>query len=256
MATWESRRGVDMLGQETLDIADRWWAQDFGCPPTELRPERTRVQPHAGNLVGSPRIWILVIGPAPLVSLPPAAVPTLAVPARAWTNALVGDATALTAAIHPLAVERIVGPAFIGYGTSKTLDLWIANQARVLTREDDPAVSRLRASCAPEEWEHGGSDPHAVPTFGCVSEGGEVLAMAGYQVWGGTIAHISVVTAPHARGRDFGRRAVACAAQHALSAGLLPQYRTLLANEPSMAVARRLGFVPYGYSVSIRLRGG
>ena len=43
------------------------------------------------------------------------------------------------------------------------------------------------------------------------------------------------------------------AAQHALSAGLVPQYRTLKANAPSMKIAQRIGFSEYGFSVYVRL---
>jgi GNAT superfamily N-acetyltransferase len=245
-----------MLDERTREVADRWWARDFACDPSELRPEATRVQEHAGTLVGSPRIWILAVGPWPLVSLPKEAMAPLAVRARRWSNALVADHAALSAEIRPLAIEKIVGPAFIGYGTSETLDVSLGAAARALARADDAGVARLRAVCCDEEWEHGGSDPHEVPTFGCVSESGDVLAMAGYRVWGGTIAHLSIVGAPSARGRGFATAAVACAAERAHSAGLVPQYRTLAANVPSMALARKLGFQPYGFSVSVRLQGG
>jgi hypothetical protein len=47
---------------------------------------------------------------------------------------------------------------------------------------------------------------------------------------------------------------VAHAAEHALGAGLVPQYRTLQSNTPAMAVAKRLGFVEYGFSVYVRLQ--
>jgi len=245
-----------MLDSAILEVADRWWARDFACHARELRPAATRVQEHAGALVGSTGIWILAVGPWPLVSLPRAALDALAIRARRWSNALVQDHAALSAEIQPLGIERIVGPAYIGYGTSTTLDLSLGAGARSLTRADDAGVARLRAACSHEEWEHGGSDPHAVPTFGCVDAGGEVLAMAGYKVWGDTIAHISIVSAPRGRGRGFASSAVACAARHAFSAGLVPQYRTLAHNGPSMGVARRLGFQPYGFSVAVRLQGG
>lgn len=236
-----------------LEIADRWWARDFACAPSDLRPDVTQVQAHAGRMVGAAGIWILVVGPAPLVSLPPGAMEALAERARTWSSGLVADPAALAAQVRPLVAERIVGPAFIGYGTEETLDLSPAQGARRLTPRDRDAVDRLRASCGDEEWDHGGSDPDAVPVFGCFDDRGRVLALAGYKTWGDAIAHIAIVAAPDHRGRGLATQAVARAARHALDAGLLPQHRTLEANGPSMGIARRLGFERYGFSVFVRL---
>ena len=119
-----------MLERDVLEVADHWWARDFACRPEALRPATTHVQEHAGTMAGAWGIWILVVGPAPLVSLPGAALEPLAGRARGWSRSLVQDPAALASEIRPLAVERIVGPAFIGYGTAKTLDLSSAHGAR------------------------------------------------------------------------------------------------------------------------------
>jgi len=81
----------------------------------------------------------------------------------------------------------------------------------------------------------------------------ELVSIAGYEIWGGTIAHVSVITHPAHRGRGYARSAVAAAASTALKAGLIPQYRTLESNGPSMSVARSLGFVHYATSVAVKL---
>jgi len=243
-----------MSDRKVLGIADRWWARDFACGPDDLRPATTHVQEHAGTMLGNPGIWILVVGAAPLVSLPPGMMAALARRARRWSRSLVAEPAALAAELEGLDLERIVGPAFIGYGTDSTLKLDLAARGRALTSGDAGAVAELRAACSDEAWAHGGSDPRIVPTFGCFDEAGQLCALAGYKTWGGTIAHISIVSAPSRRGRGFASAAVACAARHALGAGLLPQYRTLMSNEPSMAVARKLGFASYGFSVFVRLR--
>lgn len=238
-------------------IADEWWARDFACSASELRPTRTRVQRHAGALLDNPGIWILVVGGAPLISLPSDKVDVLAEPARGWSVADVADVASLQrqlASACPGAVDKIIGPAFIGYGSSDALDLGDARFAR--PGASQAQISRLREACQPEAWDHGGSEPHPERTFGVVDEANELFALAGYKVWNDSIAHISVVTHPLHRGRGFGRAVVALAAQHALGAGLLPQYRTLRQNTPSMNIARRLGFVEYGFSVYVRFRAG
>ncbi|MFO0931113.1 MAG: N-acetyltransferase [Planctomycetota bacterium] len=212
------------------------------------------MQSHAGTLAGAPNAWILCVGPAPLVSLPSHVHAAIGAHARRWTLSTVSSPDALAERFLPFEVERVVGPAFIGYGTSSTLDLRTSETACAVSAADLPAVTRLRTACGDEAWAHGGSEVGVVPTFGVRSEHGEIRALAGYRVWGGEIAHLSIVTAPDARGHGFATAAIACAARHAIAAGLLPQYRTLTSNAPSMAIARRLGFLPYGSSVSVRLR--
>jgi predicted GNAT family acetyltransferase len=83
--------------------------------------------------------------------------------------------------------------------------------------------------------------------------GERVAALAGYEVWGSTIAHISVITHPDFRSRGFGRSAVAHLAGRAMAAGLLPQYRTLQSNRASIRVAEALGFHFYATSTAVRL---
>jgi predicted GNAT family acetyltransferase len=70
---------------------------------------------------------------------------------------------------------------------------------------------------------------------------------------GGTSSHIAVITHPDFRGRGYGRSAVAHLAARALAAGLLPQYRTLVANHSSIHVAQSLGFELYATSMAVRL---
>jgi GNAT superfamily N-acetyltransferase len=241
-----------MLADDAVRIADAWWARDFACAPSDLRPLATRVQAHAGELAGTTGIWILVVGPCPLVSMPATRLPELAERASGWTASTVGDPTQLAEQVGT-APSQIIGPAFIGYATRDSLRSESALSARPLTERDAPTVARLRARCGVEEWEHGGSDFEKVPTFGSFDAQGELASIAGYETWNGTIAHISIVSSPAHRGQGHGVAPVARAAEHALAAGLLPQYRTLKSNQPSMRLARRLGFESYGFSTYVRL---
>lgn len=236
--------------------ADAWWAQDFACSPNELRPERTRVQAHAGALQGVPGIWILVAGGAPLVSLPSDVVEALIDVAQSWSVADVLAAEKLSVAISsvcPRAIEKIIGPAMLHYGSAHSLDLSAAPLACPFS--EPTAIARLRAACSEQEWAHGGSDAHPARSFGVVDGSGELRALSGYEVWQDSLAHISIVTHPEHRGQGFGGAAVACAAAHALRAGLVPQYRALRQNTASLGIAKRLGFTEYGFSVYFRLRG-
>src|SRR5882672_759688 len=110
-----------MLPKEVLAIADDWWARDFACEPEGLRPTATHVQAHQGTLEGNDGIWILAISAAPLVSLPPSLFPKLHARARSWSRATIESPSALEAALAPIAISRIVGPAAIAYATETSL---------------------------------------------------------------------------------------------------------------------------------------
>ncbi|HWB10699.1 MAG TPA: GNAT family N-acetyltransferase [Pirellulales bacterium] len=109
----------------------------------------------------------------------------------------------------------------------------------------------LQQSCDPIEWQHGGSSVEQ-PCSG-IFVGKQLVSIAGYEVWGGSIAHLSVITHPGYRRRGFGRAATAHVALHAIEAGLLPQYRTLESNVGSLRIAKSLGFRRYATSLAIRL---
>lgn len=241
---------------QRVAIADKWWAQDFGCSPGELRPAETRVQAHTARLADATGMWLLVAGGAPVVSMPANVFAKLGERAKGWTTALVADETSLLrelAGIAPGRVGRVVGPAFISYGSAASLDLRNARHA-VSVASEEASIASLREACG-SAWDDGGSEiDDEVPLFGVFGGARELRALASYEVWDTSIAHISIVTHPEHRGRGFGRAAVALAAQHALAAGLVPQYRTLQANTASIVVAKRLGFVEYGFSVYVRLQ--
>ncbi|WP_328741818.1 GNAT family N-acetyltransferase [Streptomyces caniferus] len=88
------------------------------------------------------------------------------------------------------------------------------------------------------------------PAF-CLRRGDEVIAAAGYQSWPRSVAHLSVLVAPHCRGRRLARAVASAAVAHALDAGLLPQWRAR--PYPSRRVAAALGFRELGAQLSIRL---
>jgi predicted GNAT family acetyltransferase len=143
----------------------------------------------------------------------------------------------------------VVGPAYIGYAQDIRSP---AHPVRPLTLHDTSAVNTLRAACTETEWEHGGSLLGERSSSGVFVDG-QLVALAGYDVWAGIIAHISVVTHPAFRARGFGRSAVAHVVKRALLANLIPQYRTLEFNLASIRIADSLGFCHYATSVAVRL---
>ncbi len=227
-------------------IAHDYWASQLGIPSERLFSEQLSVITHAGELTGYGGVFALFRDGAKMISLPPERAELL----RPLVLQLPSHFTLddLEKALRSFA-SMVIGPAFIGYAASVPP---ASQPARLLTSDDTTAVAALRAACREDEWEHGGSDAGQQPAFGVFVDD-QLAALAGYEIWGGTIAHISVITNPANRGRGFGAAAVAQITAQALAAGLLPQYRTLDSNQPSMRIAETLGFQRYATSLAMRM---
>ena len=221
-----------------------YWAAHFGCSIEALFAQPLQILTHGSELADYDGVFALFRGEAATASFPPDYVE----PVRRMLPS------------HPLTPDRfaeafsglsftVIGPAYIGYAEVVRPPL---RPVRSLTEGDASKAAELRTACPRTEWEHGGSDVNAQPSSG-VFIGSELVALAGYEVWGGVIAHISVITHPAFRSRGFGRSVVAHLASAALGAGLVPQYRTLESNRPSLRVAEALGFFHYASSVAVRL---
>jgi RimJ/RimL family protein N-acetyltransferase len=63
------------------------------------------------------------------------------------------------------------------------------------------------------------------------------------------------VTHPVRRGQGYGRAVVSFMTAYALDGGGIGHYQTLLANAPSVAIARSLGYQQYATALAVRLKG-
>jgi GNAT superfamily N-acetyltransferase len=142
------------------------------------------------------------------------------------------------------------GPARLAYVDGATF-VPPAHGRRVDRVDGDSArAARFLASVPAADAEEAGIASCTSPLF-CVTDGDDLLAASGYRVWSGELAHLSVLVAPEARGRGLGRAVAGAATGHALSSGLLGQWRAVPA--ASQAVAAALGYEPRGRQVSLRL---
>jgi GNAT superfamily N-acetyltransferase len=235
-----------MSGDRIPSTADTYWAAHLGCRPRELFGRPFHLATHGVELAGYNGVQALFRNGCVCASIPPereAEFVSLLMHVRGGCSP-----DHFIAALQPVA-SLVLGPAFVGYAETVPQP---SRAARRLSAQDEDAVKALERACDPTEWEHGGS-PLTHPCSG-VFVGEQLAALAGYEVWAGTIAHISIVTHPEFRGRGLGRSAVAHLAQRAICAGLLPQYRTLDSNTPSIRVGASLGFQRYATSVAVRLR--
>jgi GNAT superfamily N-acetyltransferase len=87
-----------------------------------------------------------------------------------------------------------------------------------------------------------------------IRAGGRVVAAAGYEVWGGELAQVGVLTDPRYRGRGLGTAVASAAVARAVGAGLVAQWRARPAIVGSRRIARTLGFVDVGWQLMVRLR--
>lgn len=236
-----------MLGETVVAVADRYWADDLGCAPEDLFSRPLRVITHGGGMEGYRGVFALFREGAVIVSVPPGFGEKVRIMLDGFPDGISPENFA--PAFESMAA-RVIGPAFIGYCLQEPGEV---KAARTLVAEDAPLLDELENACDETEWEHGGG-PITNPSSGVIVEG-KLVALAGYETWGGTIAHISVITRADQRGRGFGRSAVAHLTRRALAEGLVPQYRTLEGNVASVRVAEELGFERYATSVAVRFTG-
>ena len=227
-----------------LSNAAGYWADEMGCPAEELFAEPLLLKAHGQRLDDYNGIFALFRRGRAVISFPSDRLEDLS--ATLPTNPLSPD---LLASHFMRGGYRVIGPAFIGYAAEVPQT---AGGVRALEPPDMSLVETLQAACDETEWEYGGSEPARVPCTGAF-EDGSLAALAGYEIWNHAIAHISVITHPSFRGKGYGRQAVMELAGMALAAGLVPQYRTLESNIPSMRIAGTLGFERYATSVAVRL---
>jgi GNAT superfamily N-acetyltransferase len=243
-----------MLSTMTLDQADGYWAAFLGVPRERLRPSQPLLVAHAAGLEDYAGMYAQSFGgAAPVVSLPAALLQRFGgAAAEAAVDGLVDDGR--WSRVFGGMLDQTVGPAEIRCTDEGTLRPGPRDaRVRLLDAADRSALERLRLAVDAAEWEHGGSPQGAHAVAGTFMDG-ELAAVAGYQVWGGSLAHLGVITHPAHRGRGLGAAVVERVARAALEAGLVPQYRALASNAPSLRIADRLGFAPYAASFAVRLR--
>lgn len=237
------------MDPHTRDTLDAFWAAYYGITPEQLCAAGARLVPHAGLAGYHGLQGFLRLGSGLVVSVPPGFVDPLAPHIGDWTLESLLDARRLRDL--GLLPGPAVGPAFLGYTDLRHFHPAPSLAVRRLERMDRKVFEELREACDPEEWDHGGG-AFELPSAGWF-EDGRLLAVAHYEVWGGVIAHVGVVAEPGARGEGRGHAVVSAITGLALAEGLVPQYRTLETNAPSLAVARDLGFEAYARTVSVRL---
>jgi hypothetical protein len=160
--------------------------------------------------------------------------------------ASVTDAAVLS---RKLTIAEMLGPASLAY--LDPADFQPSGRPGAETVDVfDPTFRRFLSEADTGDLAESGLAEITSPAF-VVRDEEHIAAAAGYRDWPGQVAHLSVLTAFHARGRGLGGAAASAAVVHALREDRLPQWRAR--PEASLRIARRLGFQELGSQISIRL---
>jgi GNAT acetyltransferase len=225
-ADWERLAGVPVVFAPVLSVAVS--PRSRLCPP---------------GWVG-----LVVIADAAIATVPDAG--TAQIMQQALSIVPAASLTDLGVLNSELVITDMLGPATLAYldaadfrppsgpASTETLDL------------SDPALGPLRSDAATGDLDESGIVEITSPAF-VIREQDQIVAAAGYRDWPGQVAHMSVLTAAHTRGRGLGSVAASAAVAHALRENKLPQWRAR--PQASRQIARRLGFQELGSQVSLRL---
>ena len=236
---------MSKLCEKTIAVLDSFWAEDTVCALDDFNTRGVAIveRPAAD---GSEYVHLFRRRQRLQINCSASLVDTVQSATRSQPLEVVFSPQFLKQALAGR-IERLVGPAYLGYrDTALMLE---DSDARLLVPGDAAALEGLRREVTIQDWEYSGLEPEQ-PIAG--SFGGRALiSAAGYDVWGGRIAHIGVLTRPHARGSGHGRKCVSAITDHAIARGLIAQYRTLFDNKGARAIACALGFEEYGATIHI-----
>ena len=235
-----------VLDSSLPERARRLWAEVAGIP-TAFRSPGVEVVTSATSSLSPPGwVGVVLLGDAALVAAPDDRLArTVREALGGLSVAAVTDPAALRAR---LPVRDVLGPASLAYCDATRFRPAVG--ATETIPGDHPALRALVAAVPAADAGEASLDEITSPAF-VVRIGTEVVAAAGYRVWPGDGAHLSVLTALRHRGQGFARMAAAAAVADALAADLLPQWRAR--PMASRRVAQALGFCEFGSQISVRL---
>lgn len=230
-----------------VDEADRFWASELEVAPGVLRTDGFRVLERA-SVDARHRATVVGTSSATIVSLPEGRAPAFENAGLSLEEMARSPRRYLTSC-HSLHSLEVRGPAYLGYWPSAHRP-----RSQGLTEVlDGDGLARLAflRDTAPAEWKEAGIGPDS-RVLGLRVEG-QIVAVAGYEPWAGHIAQLQVFCHPNYRRRGLAAEPLKAAISSALADHLLPQYRARDANAASLALARRVGFVEYGWMATVLL---
>jgi GNAT superfamily N-acetyltransferase len=236
------------INPNSLQKIERFWAHDLGLDSGNL-PEMPGVVCAVQHLYSGMQLFRR--GPAVIIASPPAKIDFSRNAVRGRSPDDVFSAQWLQSVLGSQA-EAIIGPAELNYADATTFRSAPHESARALSEGDSDACQALVSALDKTELVESGAAAGKFPAFGSFCDN-VLCAVARYEVWQSSIAHIIVATHPQYRRRGFARSAVQSLAADALGRDLILQWRAVAWNANSLALAASLGFEHYASTMFVRL---
>ncbi len=233
-----------------LEKLDRYWAQELGCEPDDLRQRHLRLVP-----CGQRQVQVLVtLDGAVVIGLP-----SLIEPVAGSTTAQLLDPR-FWAERFGVGVEQITfyGPSSLSYVTEEIFKPHPHAFVRLLRRRDAAELARFARILQAREphlfhaWAIGGRVTANERLWGAYFEG-KVVSVAGLRPLNRQFFEVGVNTLPPHRRNGWGTAAASEATSGGLALAPLVQWSAPLDNEPSQRIAQRLGYLPYAHQLWLTL---
>jgi GNAT superfamily N-acetyltransferase len=227
------------------------WATELDIAAQLLAASHTTVIRHGAAFAGQRVAFALATPRACVVTVP---ADWYAAARAALARLRPGEAfdTQRLAAVFGPAAERVVGPAWQAHLDTASFTPADPRGTRLLTPTDRAALATLASAGHHLDWQHSAIDPDRPPLFGCFAAG-TLVAAGTLSPWRARFWSVGIITHPDHRRRGYGRAVVSAMSRHGLERGWLLRYQTLLANAPSVALARSLGYQEHALTIAVRL---
>jgi RimJ/RimL family protein N-acetyltransferase len=237
--------GATMTRLPITDL-DRFWAESLGCEPTDFRSGGVRLV-----AVGQRQVQVIATPDGAVVIGHPG---LIRFAQNIATEQLLDPIFWATQFDLPLSKMAHFGPGSLSYVTRATFHHPRHAAVQPLRRDDAGELARFARILKAREphifhsWAIGGRVTANEKLWGAmVAE--RIVAVAGLRQVHKQFYEVGINTLPAHRRQGWGTAVAAAATDAGLHLAPLVQWSAPLNNEPSMRIARRLGFLPYAHQL-------
>jgi len=236
----------------STELLKQHWFGELGATVNDFKGKNITVTTHGASLIGYAGAIAFKRQESWVLSVPAEIVEDVRKRAQRLTIETLFSRDALSS-FFGTAVERIIGPAWIGQITPQGFSPCHSDKVRLLAKSEWVAFDSFITQNDPLEVEHSALVSAREPTVGVFYEG-HLAAAASYELLEGLVAHIGVLVTKKLRAKGFGKQALSLITQIALDKNLGIQYQTLKQNVAAVSAAKALGFEEFAETFAIRLK--